>query len=175
MDRLNLSLPGNHEKLVLEVVNAAKGPVILVIMSGGPVDLSFLHNGGIGGLLRAGYPGEAGGDAVAQLVFGYCNPATKCYGTEDQGNMVALIKESYFYDDRCGLHVHVLHGGSVTVKIVGPCPPTLCDENTYLALSTEAFSQIADPAAGKIFLALHGTGETVMFVQARRRTVKYSG
>ncbi|KAK2989426.1 hypothetical protein RJ640_017681 [Escallonia rubra] len=71
---------------------------------------------------------------------------------EDQGNMVALFKESYFYDDRCGLNVHVVYGGSVTVKIVGPCPPTLCDENTFLALSKEAFSQIADPAAGKIFV-----------------------
>ncbi|KAK3005944.1 hypothetical protein RJ639_016730 [Escallonia herrerae] len=73
-DRLNLSLPGNQEKLVLEVVNAAKGPVILVIMSGGPVDLSFLNNSGIGAILWAGYPGEAGGDAVAQVVFGHYNP-----------------------------------------------------------------------------------------------------
>ncbi|KAK2998633.1 hypothetical protein RJ639_023966 [Escallonia herrerae] len=74
LDRQNLSLPGNQEKLVLEVVNAAKGPVILVIMSGGPVDLSFLNDSGIGAILWAGYPGEAGGDAVAQVIFGYYNP-----------------------------------------------------------------------------------------------------
>ncbi|KAK3033160.1 hypothetical protein RJ639_036344 [Escallonia herrerae] len=70
----------------------------------------------------------------------------------DQGNMVALLNESFFYDDRCGLNALVVAGGRVRVKIVDVCPPTLCDENTNLALSVEAFSQIADPAAGKIFV-----------------------
>ncbi|KAK2989424.1 hypothetical protein RJ640_017679 [Escallonia rubra] len=342
LDRLNLSLPGNQEKLVLEVVNAAKGPVILVIMSGGPVDLSFLNDSGIGAILWAGYPGEAGGDAVAQVIFGYYNPGGRLPFTwypqeyvdqvdmtdmnmransarnypgrtyrfysgnalyqfghgmsytqftktltfapstvyvrsigfshvsspnstqsvdistvdcpslrmhvileltnsgssigshvmlvfvkppkmvgfgglpniqladfkrtqvesgkteqvsfdinvckhlsmvdpqgvrklilgehaliigssteqqlthqfNDQGTMVALLNETFFYDDRCGLKALVVYGasGSVRVKIVGVCPPSLCDENTNLALSTEAFSQIADPAAGKIFV-----------------------
>ncbi|KAK3000195.1 hypothetical protein RJ639_023401 [Escallonia herrerae] len=78
--------------------------------------------------------------------------ATKCYGRTDQGNMVALLNESFFYDDRCGLNARVDAGGRVRVKIVDVCPPTLCDENTNLALSMEAFSQIADPAAGKIFV-----------------------
>lgn len=75
LDRENLILPGYQEKLVLDVANAANGTVILVVMSGSPVDVSFAKNNSkIGGILWVGYPGQAGGDAIAQVIFGDYNP-----------------------------------------------------------------------------------------------------
>lgn len=61
-----------------EVANASRGPVILVIMSGGGMDVSFAKaNDKITSILWVGYPGEAGGAAIADVIFGFYNPS-KC-------------------------------------------------------------------------------------------------
>ncbi|KAL0432719.1 UNVERIFIED_CONTAM: putative beta-D-xylosidase 7 [Sesamum latifolium] len=74
-DRVELGLPGKQESLVASVAEAAKRPVVLVLLCGGPVDVSFAkENPKIGSILWAGYPGEAGGVAVAQTLFGDHNP-----------------------------------------------------------------------------------------------------
>ena len=74
-DRTGLLLPGRQQELVSEVAAASKGPVVLVLMSGGPIDVSFAENDKrIGGILWAGYPGQAGGAAIADVLFGKTNP-----------------------------------------------------------------------------------------------------
>ncbi|KAJ0988348.1 hypothetical protein J5N97_006704 [Dioscorea zingiberensis] len=75
LDRVSLLLPGGQTTLITEVAKVAKGPVILVIMSGGGYDISFAKsNDQISGILWVGYPGEAGGAAIADIIFGYYNP-----------------------------------------------------------------------------------------------------
>ncbi|KAK2974480.1 hypothetical protein RJ640_018645 [Escallonia rubra] len=75
LDRVNLTLPGFQEKLVMDVANATNGSVVLVVMSAGPVDVSFAtNNSKIGAILWVGYPGQDGGDAIAQVIFGDHNP-----------------------------------------------------------------------------------------------------
>nr|XP_043618568.1 probable beta-D-xylosidase 7 [Erigeron canadensis] len=74
-DRIELVLPGKQEDLVLAVARAAKKPVLLVLICGGPVDVSFAKDDAkIGSILWAGYPGEAGGTALAEIIFGDHNP-----------------------------------------------------------------------------------------------------
>ncbi|PON61597.1 Glycoside hydrolase [Parasponia andersonii] len=74
-DRDHLALPGRQEELIAAVAKAAKKPVVLVLLSGGPVDLSFAkYDRRIGSILWAGYPGEAGGLALAEIIFGDHNP-----------------------------------------------------------------------------------------------------
>ncbi|CAH8328818.1 unnamed protein product [Eruca vesicaria subsp. sativa] len=76
LDRVNLTLPGFQEKLVKDVNNAAKKTVVLVIMAAGPIDISFVKSlSKIRAVLWVGYPGEAGGDAIAQVIFGDYNPS----------------------------------------------------------------------------------------------------
>ncbi|XP_050212687.1 probable beta-D-xylosidase 7 [Mercurialis annua] len=75
LDRVDLLLPGKQQELIVGVARAAKKPVVLVLLCGGPVDISFAkydHN--IGSILWAGYPGEAGGIALAEIMFGDINP-----------------------------------------------------------------------------------------------------
>jgi hypothetical protein len=75
VDRLELGLPGMQEHLVNSVADAAKKPVILVLLCGGPVDVTFAKNNPkIGAIVWAGYPGQAGGIAIAQVLFGEHNP-----------------------------------------------------------------------------------------------------
>ncbi|XP_027169499.1 probable beta-D-xylosidase 2 [Coffea eugenioides] len=77
-DRAGLLLPGHQQQLVTRVAAASKGPTILVLMSGGPVDVSFAKNDArIGAILWVGYPGQAGGAAIADVLFGTHNPGGK--------------------------------------------------------------------------------------------------
>ncbi|MBA0790723.1 hypothetical protein Gohar_015354 [Gossypium harknessii] len=77
-DRTGLLLPGRQQELVSKVAMASKGPTILVLMSGGPIDVSFAKNDPrIGAILWAGYPGQAGGAAIADVLYGTTNPEGK--------------------------------------------------------------------------------------------------
>lgn len=74
-DRLDLNLPGKQQELVTQVAKAAKGPVVLAIMSGGGFDITFAKNDEkITSIMWVGYPGEAGGLAIADVIFGRYNP-----------------------------------------------------------------------------------------------------
>ncbi|CAM0901913.1 unnamed protein product [Alopecurus aequalis] len=76
LDRTSLLLPGQQAELVSAVANASGGPVILVVMSGGPFDISFAKaSDKISAILWVGYPGEAGGAALADILFGKHNPS----------------------------------------------------------------------------------------------------
>ncbi|MCE5165934.1 hypothetical protein HAX54_013251 [Datura stramonium] len=78
LDRKELGLPGLQESLVTAIAQAASKPVILVLMCGGPVDVSFARdNQNIGGILWVGYPGEGGAAALAEILFGEHNPGGK--------------------------------------------------------------------------------------------------
>ncbi|KAF5746810.1 putative Periplasmic beta-glucosidase precursor [Tripterygium wilfordii] len=75
LDRVDLVLPGMQQNLITSVAKAAKEPIVLVLICGGPVDVSFAkHDIKIGSILWAGYPGEAGGIALAEIIFGDHNP-----------------------------------------------------------------------------------------------------
>ncbi|CAL0300950.1 unnamed protein product [Lupinus luteus] len=93
-DRVGLLLPGHQQELVSRVAKAAKGSVILVIMSGGPVDVTFAKNDPkIGAILWVGYPGQAGGTAIADVIFGTTNPGGRLPNTwypQDYVDKVAM-------------------------------------------------------------------------------------
>ncbi|XP_058083465.1 probable beta-D-xylosidase 2 [Magnolia sinica] len=77
-DRTDLLLPGYQTELINKVADAAAGPVILVILSAGGVDISFAKNNPkIKAILWAGYPGAEGGQAIADVVYGKYNPGGK--------------------------------------------------------------------------------------------------
>ncbi|KAH9618896.1 hypothetical protein KSS87_010293, partial [Heliosperma pusillum] len=74
-DRVSLLLPGKQMDLVSLVAAVCKRPLILVLTGGGPLDVSFAKGDPrIASILWVGYPGEAGGKALAQVIFGDYNP-----------------------------------------------------------------------------------------------------
>ncbi|KAF5747304.1 beta-D-xylosidase 6 isoform X2 [Tripterygium wilfordii] len=76
LDRVSLLLPGNQMTLVSNVAAASIKPVILVLTGGGPLDVSFAEKDPkIASILWIGYPSEAGGKALAEIIFGDHNPA----------------------------------------------------------------------------------------------------
>ncbi|XP_042964697.1 putative beta-D-xylosidase [Carya illinoinensis] len=60
------------------VAKASRGPTVLVLISGGPIDVSFAKNDPqISAILWVGYPGQPGGAAIADILFGTNNPGGK--------------------------------------------------------------------------------------------------
>lgn len=91
-DRKGLLLPGYQQELVSRVARASRGPTILVLMSGGPIDVSFAKNDPrIGAILWVGYPGQAGGAAIADVLFGTANPGGKLPMTWYPHNYLAKV------------------------------------------------------------------------------------
>lgn len=80
-DRSQLTLPDKQDDLIAAVAAAAakaNKPVSLVSMNGGPLDLSAVKaNAAIASIMWCGYPGQSGGDAIADAIFGKTNPSGK--------------------------------------------------------------------------------------------------
>jgi beta-glucosidase len=71
-DRSSLDLPGDQEQL-LEAVVATGKPVVLVLENGRPLTIGWAKEH-IPAILEAWYPGEFGGQAVAETLFGENDP-----------------------------------------------------------------------------------------------------
>lgn len=71
-DRENMKLPQNQLDLIDELVKAGK-EVVVVLFGGSPVELPFADR--VGALLNMCLPGQSGGRACANLLFGKANPS----------------------------------------------------------------------------------------------------
>jgi len=71
--RATLTLPGRQEAL-LEAVVALGKPVVLVLMTGRPLDITWAASH-VPAILNVWYPGTEGGHAVANLLLGDANPS----------------------------------------------------------------------------------------------------
>eukprot|EP01064_Diplonema_japonicum_P011618 TRINITY_DN19024_c0_g1_i1.p1 TRINITY_DN19024_c0_g1~~TRINITY_DN19024_c0_g1_i1.p1 ORF type:complete len:764 (+),score=144.53 TRINITY_DN19024_c0_g1_i1:48-2294(+) len=82
-DRSSIALPGAQEDLITEVVSASRGPVMVVVMAGGSVDFSVAKESSkVDSILWVGYPGQSGGQAIADALFGRVNPSGRLPATQ---------------------------------------------------------------------------------------------
>ena len=72
-DRTHLNLPKSQEAL-MEAIKATGKPVVLVLINGSALSINYAAEN-IDAILTAGYPGQEGGNAVADVLFGDYNPA----------------------------------------------------------------------------------------------------
>ncbi len=73
--RAHLTLPGRQEEL-LEAVAATGKPVVLVLFTGRPSEVSWA-GAHVPAIVEAWFPGMEGGHAVADILFGDVNPSAK--------------------------------------------------------------------------------------------------
>ena len=84
-DKLGLNLPGLQEEL-LETVAAMGKPVVVLLMAGSAIDLSWAeHNPNVKAIVDCWYPGARGGKAIAEMLFGEFSPSGKLPVTFYQG------------------------------------------------------------------------------------------
>jgi beta-glucosidase len=72
-DRTEIGLPAPQEEL-LKRIHALGKPIVLVLMSGSALAVNWAAEN-IPAIVQAWYPGQAGGEAVADALFGDHNPA----------------------------------------------------------------------------------------------------
>ena len=72
-DRTNLKLPKMQVDLMKAVVATGK-PIILVLINGSALAINWAEEN-ISAIITAGYPGQQGGNAIADVLFGDYNPA----------------------------------------------------------------------------------------------------
>jgi len=72
-DRTDLALPQAQEDL-LKAIQATGKPVIVVLLNGSALAVNWA-NENVAAILDAWYPGEAGGTAIADVLFGDYNPS----------------------------------------------------------------------------------------------------
>lgn len=71
-DRCNLDLPGFQEDLIIEISKIGK-PVIVVLINGSAITMQKWIDK-VDTVIEAWYPGEEGGNAIADVIFGNYNP-----------------------------------------------------------------------------------------------------
>ncbi|MCH7401868.1 glycoside hydrolase family 3 C-terminal domain-containing protein [Belliella kenyensis] len=74
-DRTKLGLPETQLKLI-KSMHALGKPVVLVLLNGSAIAVNW-ENEHIPAILEAWYPGQAGGAAIADILFGDYNPSGK--------------------------------------------------------------------------------------------------
>ena len=81
-DRMNLTWPGNQLDLVQQLSTMGK-PLVVLQMGGGQVDSSALkQNPKVNALVWGGYPGQAGGAAILDILAGKRAPAGRLVTTQ---------------------------------------------------------------------------------------------
>lgn len=85
-DRVDLGLPAAQQRLMERVVATGK-PVVLVLLNGSALGLRWAADN-VPAILEAWYPGQAGGTAIADVLFGDYDPAGRLpvtfYASVDQ-------------------------------------------------------------------------------------------
>ncbi|MBN1905652.1 MAG: glycoside hydrolase family 3 C-terminal domain-containing protein [Deltaproteobacteria bacterium] len=85
-DRTKISLPTAQTEMMKALMKLGK-PVVFVNMSGSAVSFVW-ENENVPAIIQAWYPGEAGGEAIADIIFGNYNPSGRLpvtfYRSEEQ-------------------------------------------------------------------------------------------
>jgi beta-D-xylosidase 4 len=82
MDRENITWPGNQLELIHQLSQQGK-PLVVLQMGGGQIDSSSLKaSKNVNSLIWGGYPGQAGGQALFDIITGKRAPAGRLVATQ---------------------------------------------------------------------------------------------
>ena len=122
LDREHMGLPEGHNRMI-EAVAAANPNTVVVLLGGSAMELPWAER--VKAILYMGLPGQAGGEAIANLLTGKANPSGKltetwplCYedviAKDTFGNRNVEYRESiyvgYRYYDKAGKPVRYPFG-----------------------------------------------------------------
>jgi beta-glucosidase len=97
-DRITLDLPPIQQKL-LETIFKTGTPVVLVLLNGSAVSINWADQN-IPAILEAWYPGQSGGTAVAEALFGLTNPGGRLPVTFYRATSDLPAFENYSMENR---------------------------------------------------------------------------
>ena len=103
-DRENMRMPQGHVDMI-NAVSSANPNTVVVLLGGSPMECDWISK--VSAVLYMGLPGQAAGEALKKLLYGYVNPSGKltetwarCYddviSKDTFGNEKTCYKESVF-------------------------------------------------------------------------------
>ena len=165
-DSADLKLPGVQEELARAILATGK-PVVVVLITGRPYALSALADR-TNAILEAWLPGEEGGAAVAELLFGDANPGGKLpitfprsagqlpvyYNTKPAGS------KSHWYGDYVSEKVTPLYSFGHGLSYTSFEYSDLCiakdqatiDESIEIALKVQNVGQVAGDEVVQLYI-----------------------
>ena len=117
-DRQGLRLPGKQEQYVEELLATGK-PVVLVVFGGRAQVISGIAER-CAAVIQAWYPGEEGGNAVADILFGKVSPSAKLSVSYPNTELYEPICYNYSSYDASGTSSPTSHLSPLTSKIQWP-------------------------------------------------------
>ena len=131
-DRDNMKMPEGHVRLI-EAVAQANANTVVVLLCGSAVECPWVDK--VKAVLYMGLPGEAGGEAIANLLYGKVNPSGKLaeswpytyedvpsaavYGKMKDALYVEGIYAGYRYYDKAGTAVRWPFGHGLSYTTFG--------------------------------------------------------
>ena len=91
-DREHMGLPEGHNRMI-EAVAAANGNTVVVLLGGSAMELPWADK--VKAILYMGLPGQAGGQAIANLLTGKANPCGKLTETWPVSYSDVLSKDTF--------------------------------------------------------------------------------
>jgi beta-glucosidase-like glycosyl hydrolase len=104
-DRTILDLPGVQLEFVQSVVATGK-PTVVVLINGGPLAIEWIKDN-VHAIVEAFYPGEMGGDAIADVLLGKISPG---------GRLPYTIYPSDFVSKRSMFDMNLRDNGGITYR-----------------------------------------------------------
>ena len=105
-DRKNMDLPASHIAYIKALRKGTKSPLVAVVTGGSAVDISAIEPY-VDAIVFAWYPGEQGGTALANLLFGKVSPSGhlpvtfyKSFSDLPDYNSYAMAGRTYRYSDK---------------------------------------------------------------------------
>jgi beta-glucosidase len=154
-DRQGLRLPGQQEQFVEELIATGK-PVVLVVFGGRAQVISGLAER-CAAVIQAWYPGEEGGHAVADILFGRVSPSAKLSVSYPNTEVYTPLCYSYSAEQDSRVQWPFGYGLSYTTfeyqNLLADSEAMTTDESIVISFDVKNTGQVAATEIAQVYLS----------------------
>ena len=94
LDRTDIALPSVQADMIKAIAAQTDTPIVLVLVNGGPLAIEWaVASPRVEAILEAFYPGQRGGNAIADALFGRFSPAGRLPVSMYHANYTGMVSE----------------------------------------------------------------------------------
>jgi beta-glucosidase len=166
-DRQGLRLPGKQEQFVEELIKTGK-PVVLVMFGGRAQVISGLAEK-CAAIIQAWYPGEEGGNAVADIIYGKVSPSAKLSVSYPNVEITEPICYNYSAEKDARIQWPFGYGLSYTTfeyaNLEMPSELTTKDESFTITFDVKNTGEVAADEVAQIYLSPTAKSQQIRPIQ----------